>query len=64
MADEAAALNYKLSDIDIFSNSWGPSDNGQSFAPLPSVVNAAFKEGVEKVKTLNHVWANLKQNSK
>ncbi|XP_052221797.1 furin-like protease kpc-1 isoform X21 [Dreissena polymorpha] len=61
MADEAAALNYKLSDIDIYSNSWGPSDNGQSVAPLPSVVNAAFKEGVEKGrggKGAIYVWAS------
>ncbi|KAH3799237.1 hypothetical protein DPMN_152843 [Dreissena polymorpha] len=51
-SDEAAALTYKLSDIDIYSNSWGPTDSGITVDELPSVVNAAFVEGVEHVNTI------------
>ncbi|KAH3799262.1 hypothetical protein DPMN_152868 [Dreissena polymorpha] len=60
-SDEAAALTYKLSDIDIYSNSWGPTDSGITVDELPSVVNAAFVEGVEHGrggKGAIYVWAS------
>ncbi|KAH3889441.1 hypothetical protein DPMN_013495 [Dreissena polymorpha] len=60
-AVEARALIYKLSDIDIYSNSWGPDDTGTKFEALPAVVNAAFEEGVAKGrggKGAIYTWAS------
>ena len=48
-ADEAAALTYKLDVHDIYSNSWGPADDGATLAPLNSAQQAALTEGVTKV---------------
>ncbi|KAH3857446.1 hypothetical protein DPMN_100053 [Dreissena polymorpha] len=46
-ADEATAFIYKLSDIDIYSNTWGSPDIGIFVDQLPDVVKAAFEEGVQ-----------------
>ena len=44
--DEANALSFHNSDLDIYSNSWGPSDNGQTVdAPGPLTL-AAFENDV------------------
>ena len=48
-AGEAEALIHELGTFDIYSNSWGPSDNGMIFAPLDEVINAAFVKGVTEV---------------
>ncbi|KAH3857477.1 hypothetical protein DPMN_100084 [Dreissena polymorpha] len=50
-ADEATAFIYKLSDIDIYSNTWGSPDIGIFVDQLPDVVKAAFEEGVQSVNT-------------
>jgi subtilisin-like proprotein convertase family protein/subtilisin family serine protease len=39
-ADEANALSYKRDQIDIYSNSWGPSDGNGPEAPGPLTVEA------------------------
>ena len=54
-AGEAEALIHKLGTFDIYSNSWGPSDNGMIFAPLDEVINAAFVKGVREVNCLGNV---------
>ncbi|KAH3857451.1 hypothetical protein DPMN_100058 [Dreissena polymorpha] len=60
-ADKATALIYKLSAIDIYSNSWGPVDWGYTVDQLPDVVKAAFEEGVQSGrggKGAIYVWAS------
>jgi kexin len=45
-ANEAAALVWRKNVIDIYSNSWGPSDAGTDLNPVPAVVEAAILDGV------------------
>lgn len=47
---EATALTHNLDLFDIYSNSWGPSDDGETLEPLDDVVNEAFIKGVTEVK--------------
>ena len=49
---EAMALIHELPHFDIYSVSWGPSDNGQTFEAPDEVVNAAFLTGVTEVTHL------------
>ena len=46
---EAEALMHELSQFDIYSNSWGPSDNGQIYSAPGDVVQAALIRGVTEV---------------
>lgn len=48
-SDEARALTHALSHIDIYSNSWGPSDDGTVFSELSLVHIDALKKGVTEV---------------
>lgn len=51
-SQEALALTYKLDAIDIYSNSWGPRDDGKGFDQtdaLQEVLIAALNEGITKV---------------
>ena len=43
-ADEATALTLNNNNNDIYSNSWGPSDNG-AYHPLNNLAKAALLEG-------------------
>jgi len=46
---EAEALEFKREYIDIYSNSWGPSDKGfEVEGPGPKTLKA-LKEGAQKV---------------
>ncbi|XP_060592456.1 neuroendocrine convertase 2-like [Ruditapes philippinarum] len=45
-AEEALALTHELSSIDIYSNSWGPSDDGETFFSLSSIQREALQTGV------------------
>ena len=44
--DEANALSFHNSDLDIYSNSWGPSDNGQTVEAPGPLTLAAFENDV------------------
>ncbi|KAI9497583.1 peptidase S8/S53 domain-containing protein [Zychaea mexicana] len=46
-ADEAAALNYKYQENDIFSCSWGPPDNGETMEAPDGILADAFVNGIE-----------------
>lgn len=46
-ADEAAALNYKYQENDIFSCSWGPPDNGETMEAPEGILADAFLNGIE-----------------
>ena len=52
-ADEALALTHALENIDIYSNSWGPSDDGETFAGLHNIQREALQTGVTKVKFID-----------
>ena len=43
-SDEANALSHLNDDIDIYSNSWGPSDNGQTLSGPGPLMIAAFED--------------------
>lgn len=60
-ADEALALTHELSSIDIYSNSWGPSDDGTSFSELSSIQEEALEKGVNQGrggKGAIYTWAS------
>ena len=46
---EASALGYKQNYIHIYSNSWGPQDNGFEVASPGKLVDSVFKQGVMQV---------------
>ncbi|KAI8337628.1 peptidase S8/S53 domain-containing protein [Chlamydoabsidia padenii] len=46
--DEAAALNYKYQENDIFSCSWGPPDDGKTMEAPTGILADAFRNGIEK----------------
>lgn len=63
--DEATALTLNLNDlakqqVDIFSNSWGPLDDGCYYFSLSDLSEAAFERGVSEGrggKGFAYVWA-------
>jgi len=44
--DESNALSHLNNDIDIYSNSWGPSDNGNTLSGPGPLMIAAFEDDV------------------
>ncbi|ORY43661.1 subtilisin-like protein [Rhizoclosmatium globosum] len=46
-AFEAAAMNYKYQQNHIYSNSWGPSDDGMTMEKPSTLFNEALKNGVK-----------------
>ena len=56
--DTANALGYKSHQIEIYSNSWGPSDNGYLIHGPGRIVKHALKEGVNLVRLhyLMHIF--------
>ncbi|HIG38867.1 MAG TPA: furin, partial [Candidatus Poseidoniales archaeon] len=42
-ATEANALSYESDDIDIYTNSWGPADDGQTLEAPGPLTLAAFE---------------------
>lgn len=46
-ADEAAALNYKYQENDIYSCSWGPPDDGRSMEAPENLILKAIVNGVQ-----------------
>ncbi|TPX31557.1 hypothetical protein SmJEL517_g05142 [Synchytrium microbalum] len=47
-AQEAAAVNYAMNVNDIYSCSWGPSDDGRTVDGPGPLVAAAFQQAIEK----------------
>ncbi|KAJ3013273.1 pheromone processing endoprotease [Thoreauomyces humboldtii] len=45
-ADEAAAINFDYQNNDIYSCSWGPSDDGQAMDAPPKIVTDAVTNGI------------------
>ncbi|KAF8447829.1 peptidase S8/S53 domain-containing protein [Boletus edulis BED1] len=45
--DEASALNYGFHDVDIYSCSWGPPDDGKSMEGPTYIIHKAFLNGVQ-----------------
>ncbi|ESO89305.1 hypothetical protein LOTGIDRAFT_106119, partial [Lottia gigantea] len=57
---EAAALNFNIQHIDIFSASWGPTDDGATMQAPKHFTKAALRKGVtegRKGKGNIYVWA-------
>lgn len=48
-ADTARALSHATNLIDIYSNSWGPNDNGLQVEGPGPLTRQALKHGAEKV---------------
>ena len=50
-SQEAGALTHNWNDIHVYSNSWGPNDNGLTLSgpDQDSLVTEAFFEGVNRV---------------
>ena len=46
---EASALGYKQSYIHIYSNSWGPQDNGFEVASIGKLVKSVYEQGITQV---------------
>ncbi len=46
-AQEATGLTYRMQEIDIYNNSWGPDDTGDNLEAPGPLTRAAFKNGVE-----------------
>ena len=53
------ALRYKRKFIDIYSNSWGPHDNGQLVRGPGAIVKRVLKRGVEKVRLHNGTFLKI-----
>ncbi|KNE54077.1 hypothetical protein AMAG_17620 [Allomyces macrogynus ATCC 38327] len=60
IADEAAALNYQYQRISVYSNSWGPNDDGETVDAPSSITASALLNGVTNGrggKGVIYVWA-------
>ncbi|CAH0718128.1 unnamed protein product, partial [Brenthis ino] len=58
---EGEAIGYAWDKVDIYSASWGPSDDGKTVEGPGRLANEAFKRGIEKGrggKGNIFVWAN------
>ena len=52
---EAMSLSFKTDHIDIFSASWGPSDDGKSLEKPGRLAQAALEKGASEVKFRSHL---------
>jgi len=48
-AREAKALNHAIQFVDIYSNSWGPPDNGKYMEHLSDLTKMALSKGISQV---------------
>jgi len=51
---EAKALSFNLNHIDIFSASWGPSDDGTTLERPGRLASAAFDKGIREVSCFSY----------
>ena len=54
---EAKALSFNIDHIDIFSASWGPTDDGTSLERPGRLASAAFEKGIHEVNDLSLLWS-------
>ena len=52
---EASSLGFQLQYVDIFSNCWGPKDDGKTFGKPGPLAAKALKRGAETVNTGNYL---------
>ena len=52
---EARALGYQQSSVGVYSNSWGPKDNGYTVEGPGRLVSKTLQSGAEKVREMSHV---------
>ncbi|CAM1331229.1 PCSK1 (predicted) [Pycnogonum litorale] len=60
-AEESNALSYKINEIDIYSNSWGPKDDGETLEGPGELTVAALSKGINEgrsSKGVLYVWAS------
>lgn len=55
---EANAMGYKPNDIDIYSASWGPTDDGMTVDGPRNLTMRAIVEGVNKVQIFILFYSN------
>jgi len=48
---EARALSFNLDHVDVFSASWGPSDDGTTLERPGRLASAAFDKGIRQVSS-------------
>ena len=54
--EAASALSHARDIVDVYSNSWGPTDNGFSVGAPRTLTKLALKEGTSTVRDVyNHV---------
>lgn len=58
-SDEALALTHKFEYVDIYSNSWGPYDDGKSMDRLHEVLQDAFELTIKEVLKLHLRWLEI-----
>ena len=58
---EAAALSHGNDIIEIYSNSWGPSDSGQLVDGPGSLVQLVFKTGARDVRETKYKFSHESQ---
>ena len=46
---EGASLSYNRQEIDIYSSSWGPDDDGRTVDGPAKLAKKAFADGIKKV---------------
>lgn len=56
---EAEALSYNINHIDIFSASWGPTDDGKTVEGPGRLTQKAILKGIEQV--LENFYINIEQ---
>lgn len=49
---EASSLGFQLQYVDIFSNCWGPKDDGKTFGKPGPLAAKALKRGAETVNSI------------
>ena len=58
---EALALNHRLDLVDIYTNSWGPGDDGSTLGEVGPLTLAAFEKGISEGRDglgSIYTWAN------
>ena len=56
---ESSSLSFNPQHIDIYSSSWGPTDNGQTVDGPGKLAKLAFINGVTKVVCSVDIYCNI-----
>ena len=57
--NEASSLTFENDIVDIYSNSWGPADDGQTVDGPGVLTKIALQTGVQEVYMINSFMSNL-----